>query len=529
MRLEDVTAEIRPRQPWESVDLGCAMLRRHLPSLTKLWLILVLPLWLIIALTLHNHTFWLLTGIWLTKPWMDVVTLFHLSRVLFGVTPSLRDVAKGSFAYAMRDFFHLFLWTRLPGVLLIACWFFPEPALIAFVFMVSAILVFTMGSVSRRAFLIPIRMLEGLKGSAYKKRNLSLGRIHGGIASWTFYTASFFEGLIWIGMIWYMMDFLPESMTEPFLLFQEFFAMEGFFLPEWFSWFMIGGYMVAVGIAELLYAGACFGLYLGARTDTEGWDIELMFRRIGKRLSGGLVSLVLFATIFLTPSLPAQNVELEIAPPPEKTTFTQEKEIVTDVLASPDFQEHTRTVKRLKWETNSTPRNAAPPNPGNWQAIYLLIRTLGWITLAALVVWLIWLIYKNGWKFWQGRQRLDDTADTRKAPTSVMGLSLEEKSLPGDIPSAALAALRQGHTKEAVSILYRGALFSMVHQGVPIEESNTEGECLGHSCALPDHSQQSWFAGLTQNWIAVAYGKNPPPIPVIEQLCSTYPFRSRAK
>ena len=43
MRLEDLTVALRPRQPWEAVDLGCAMTRRDYGRVMLLWLITVVP------------------------------------------------------------------------------------------------------------------------------------------------------------------------------------------------------------------------------------------------------------------------------------------------------------------------------------------------------------------------------------------------------------------------------------------------------------------------------------------------------
>ena len=43
MRLEDVTAEIRPRSEWEAVDLGLAMVRRDGSRLLACWLVTALP------------------------------------------------------------------------------------------------------------------------------------------------------------------------------------------------------------------------------------------------------------------------------------------------------------------------------------------------------------------------------------------------------------------------------------------------------------------------------------------------------
>ena len=45
MKLEDVTVALRPREPWEAVDLGCSMVRRDFGQLMALWAATVLPVW----------------------------------------------------------------------------------------------------------------------------------------------------------------------------------------------------------------------------------------------------------------------------------------------------------------------------------------------------------------------------------------------------------------------------------------------------------------------------------------------------
>jgi len=68
VRLEDVTAEIRPRAPWESIDLGCALARRQVGAIWKAWMVTVVPLWLLLALLLINHPVWFMVVTWWLNP-----------------------------------------------------------------------------------------------------------------------------------------------------------------------------------------------------------------------------------------------------------------------------------------------------------------------------------------------------------------------------------------------------------------------------------------------------------------------------
>ena len=49
---------------------------------------------------------------------------------------------------------------------------------------------------------------------------------------------------------------------------------------------------MATTVIEPFYIGAGFGLYLDRRTQIEGWDIEIAFRRMRRRLQALLPALL---------------------------------------------------------------------------------------------------------------------------------------------------------------------------------------------------------------------------------------------
>src|SRR6218665_3906363 len=92
MRLEDVTAEIRPRSDWEAVDLGFAMIRRDFwRCFTVWWLALLVPL-LTAGWFLREMPLVLAMLFWWWKPVGSRMVLFELSRRLFGEQPGWRAV-----------------------------------------------------------------------------------------------------------------------------------------------------------------------------------------------------------------------------------------------------------------------------------------------------------------------------------------------------------------------------------------------------------------------------------------------------
>ena len=84
MRLDTVTAEIRPRSDWEALDLGFAMVRRSFwRCITVWWLALGIPT-AIAAVLLWDHPMFLLVLFWWWKPAGSRLVLFEVSRRLFG-------------------------------------------------------------------------------------------------------------------------------------------------------------------------------------------------------------------------------------------------------------------------------------------------------------------------------------------------------------------------------------------------------------------------------------------------------------
>ena len=82
MKLEAVTAEIRPRGRWESIDLGCALVRKNYGKVMLAWAVTVLPMWLgIIFLSElwpwpEGRPWMALLACWLTLPICDRVVLY---------------------------------------------------------------------------------------------------------------------------------------------------------------------------------------------------------------------------------------------------------------------------------------------------------------------------------------------------------------------------------------------------------------------------------------------------------------------
>lgn len=503
MKLEHISAVLRPRSDAEAVDLGLAMVRQHAAGIYKAWFTLLLPLWAGLIALLHDDPSLMVLAAWWLKPLYDRVVLLYLGRALFGAAPTWREqVREWPRLFGQRLGLSL-LWGRLSGA---------------------------------RSFTMPVVVLEGLKGKLYKDRTGILKK-HGGTAAFGFMQLFLLLELAVIVGLWFgIKPWLPEEYTG-WLENASAIFRHGTPPPEGLLWSLAACYLTAVALLEPFYAGGGFGLYINSRTHLEGWDVDLAFRQLGTRLRARLTPslspppLVLLAAglfLGLNPTAPVH------AQPPDRA---EAKAQIKQILTHPDFEE--KIEKYRTWEPDFSP-SPTQPEPEGWdwgwlKDIFGLVgkffsgdwkelvpRLLLALGLAALMLWLARLLWKH-------RQALRPRLAVRekdRGPRTLMGMDVTPESLPDDIPSAAWASWQAGDPAGAVGLLYRGSLAWLMAQGtMAIRESDTEGDCLRHAGDLPDASHRAYFADLTGTWLATAYGKSPPAEGSMRALCSRWPFQ----
>ena len=107
----------------------------------------------------------------------------------------------------------------------------------------------------------------------------------------------------------------------------------------------------------------------------------------------------------------------------------------------------------------------------------------------------------------------------------VLGMNVTPEALPSDIPSAAWQRWLAGDVHGALRLLYAGSLSWMIQPGgLPIRESDTEGDCVRHSSKLDNNTQSGYFQTLTNAWVRNAYGRKAPATPEMEQFVKQWPF-----
>lgn len=480
MRLEDLTITLRPRQPWEAVDLGCTLVRRDYGRILLLWLITVLPLWVGLAALLWEYPLWYAGLVWWLKPLYDRLPLYHLSRAAFGARPTLQESLRAWPG----------LWSR---------------------FLFSALILRRLSFI--RSFALPVWMLEGQRGSAVRKRVTALatdGGSSGATLTWVFVKL---ELAVATGILFLVSTLSPTAELPDF---------EKLFMnPESFMsssqarlWGLNLIYLLAMTMMEPFYVGGGFGLYLNSRIKIEGWDIELTFRRLATRLRPAVTAAVLALSFLLSVTGMAQQTEA--------ATQDAVTPVLEEVMSRPVFKEHSR--EQRVWipddlELKDLPDNLSGATHGLGMVFYGIAIVIVAVLLGLAIRWLVQNQHLLGFT------RVKKTKAEPVAPRVVMGLDIARESLPDDIVSAARSAWQAGHVREALSLLYRGSLSRLVEQRrLPIRSSDTEDDCLMKVANLGDATVTDFFRELTLIWVRAAYAGVEAGAAEFDRLCRAWPF-----
>jgi hypothetical protein len=102
-------------------------------------------------------------------------------------------------------------------------------------------------------------------------------------------------------------------------------------------------------------------------------------------------------------------------------------------------------------------------------------------------------------------------------------LDVRPESLPTDIGSSARALLDAGRLREALSMLYRGALSRAIHRhSLVVLESFTEGEVLSAVRRQLNEAAAQYFAQLLSLWQREVYAADRPAAESVAKLCSDF-------
>lgn len=507
MRLEQLTVNLRARSPWEAVELGTALVRRHAAAIWKPWLLLSLPLF-----ALFNLAAWALDAMWLAglamwwlKPAFDRIPLFVISRATFGSVPTRRETLAAQLRWGWRPLLHYLTWRRFSFA---------------------------------RALYLPIDLLEGVEGPRLRERRRVLGGAVYGNAALLGGVCLCFEAALNLGAIaailmFVPIDELPETVRAGWALIGEqtpWWADLGFNAIAW----------LATSVIEPFYVGAGFGLYLNRRTQIEAWDVEIVFRRLRERLRAASMGFAVLLAVAGAFALPARAQDSDPLPrnaaPVQAQAEDDAAERKKEDAATPasvfgdqrvDDAAFRKAVdkayedpllnakrKQTRWEKRrgfEQPDRNRPPDM-SWMAavakFFALVGEWGLWIIAGILLLVLLATAPRWWPWMRGSLHRRGAGTESEVEVEAMPLP---DALPENVVAAARRLWREGRPRHALALLYRASVDSMTARaGVVLPPGATESECLRASRRMPDADDRGLFARMVKVWQYAAYAQRLP-------------------
>jgi hypothetical protein len=461
-----MAVRLRPRNAWEAMDLGLEVVRANARALYGAWLAAYAPVAAVVFALLWDTPFYAWLAMWWLKPLFDRIALAVTARRLFGDAAPAAAMLRALPALAWRSgIVGALTWRRLDFA---------------------------------RSLHLPVYQLERLSGKAARTRIRVLDRDARGPAVWLSFLFLMTELIFGLGVSLLITLLTPVQAPVGTLV-------EGWFFGR-FDLSMTGTILGALAacVVEPFYVACGFTLYLQRRTLLEGWDIELRFRQMSERVEklrrhAGAVAASLLAAVAIAVCAPAREAHAQ-QPGPQREAAAEIKEVLKD----PDFgRKGTRTRIRYvgpEWQGKSEAK------PFDWSWFAKLSRWMGeasrvvaWIAAAAVLAFVLYYAARYI------RMHRFGAAGPRR-PDFLFGMDVRPGSLPDDVAGTAQALARQGRLREALSLLYRGALVRFMDAGVEFRHGDTEGDCMRRVDATQSATGTAYFLRLVGAWQSHAYG-----------------------
>jgi hypothetical protein len=501
MRLESLRVELRPRSPWEAVELGTALVRTNARAIWVPWLLITLPIFVLVnAAGLALGMVWLpWLVMWWLKPVFDRIPLYVLSRAVFGEAPGTRQTLTAQLRWGWRAMWPMLLWRRFSPM---------------------------------RAMTLPVDLLEGVEPQRLReRRRVLVTGVSGTTILLTLTCFGFIGALAMSGVSLAMLlvpfEYLPELRTQVWLFME-------YQPPVWLVVVLHVLVWIGTSVIEPFYVGAGFGLYLNRRTQIEAWDVEIAFRRLRARLQAGATTLLL--VVAMAAALPSHAQSPGMCPLPqvkgEAETATLQEVFGKGLVDESSFKEAVGRAyrdpllrpkkKEVRWEERNPAEKKEFDLPQmKWlgrllESIGLIGEIALWTVLGALVLALV-LTAKRWWPWLRG----GFAGRQEPPPVDVSDATLPD-ILPDDIATAARKLWREGRPRRALALLYRASVEVMAERaGIALVPGATESECLRASRRMPQGEDRDAFSRIVRVWQYAAYAQRLPKDDEFETLLGT--------
>lgn len=476
----------RRRNRWEAMDLGVRMIMVRPFFYFTLQFCTLLPLFIVISLICWNYPLLAITILWWLKPMTESGVVLALSRQVFEQDLSF----SGSLKVSWRSMWRY----RIVGDLLLRR--------------------FSL----RRAVILPVTVLEKVKGHEHAMRRREIGYKTAAQSGWLTFFGIHFEIILLYGLLMLLGWLFLSNNNNHFVsdtddLVEYYKELANYLFMHQNHWSLHLEnllYLLVLSFWEPFFIAANFSLYLQTRSENEAWDIRLSFRQLAKRL--GEISAVFFIITIFSGSL---NNPVYAETPPDRK---QVEAIRQETIGGKPFV-HLDT-KKVPQFNNKNQNKESPKSNHDFDAktVSTLIRTLFWI----IGVFLLLGVAYWAWKYLYPQIANRTQVGKRYvAPERIFGLDIRQESLPEN-PAAAALTLFDSNPRQALSLLYRAMLVHLIHQQkLPLKDSMTEKEILAMvnakrpAAVLPTEN-------ITNAWIQTAYAHLLPNRDTMNDLCEQY-------
>jgi len=504
VRLDQVRVELRPRSPWEAMELGNALVRRHAREIWRPWAIVTLPVF-----ALFNAAAWAVDALWLAAlamwwllPLFDRVVLFVLSRAVFGDAPTTRQTLAAQRSGSWRGIGARLGWRRASP------W---------------------------RSIAMPVELLEGGAGAALAQRRAVIVDGIQGHALLLAGACLLFVAVLAVSLLSLVLMFVPEQLLSESA--RAMWTLVTQDPPRAAQLAFNAALWLAISVVEPFHVGAGFGLYLNRRVRIEAWDIEIVLRRMRARLAHAALVLLAAAVLpLLAPQAQAQlgqGLQEQREPDRQRagagTTADAEERTPAPTLprvfgedAVVDHAPFRQAVKRayedplldrsrtvMVWQKRKDapePQRSTPPWLQSLGRVLAVAAEFGlWIVLGLVVLALA--LTARHWLPWMrsfGATRVPDSEVTVSAAP-------EAEVLSDDLAVQARRLWREGRSRRALALLYRGSVEAMAARiGSALVPGATEAECMRASRGMPEPADREVFARTVRVWQLAAYAQRLP-------------------
>jgi hypothetical protein len=239
---------------------------------------------------------------WWLRPVFDRIPVYVLSRAVFGSVPSVAETLRAQLHWGWRPMLGHLTWRRFSPM---------------------------------RASMLPVDLLEGANPALIAARRRVIGGGLGGPAMLLTLVCLHFLAALQLSLILTVLLFVPNEQVPDVM--RSTWQMLEKDTPDWLQLLLHAADWLAVAFLEPFYVGAGFGLYLNRRTQLEAWDLEIVFRRMRKRLErtlGGAAA-VLLTFVLLAPGT---GIAQDGGTPAAQAQETSRKEADTDAPKAMDKQ-----------------------------------------------------------------------------------------------------------------------------------------------------------------------------------------------